>query len=97
MTLLSFYLPPESGERITLVITNLLALTVFMLLVAEIMPSTSDVVPIVSIYYTCTIFEVSYCCALISSVHPKGGGDNGRQIYRNQGKWSKSSVEGQII
>ncbi|EDO38722.1 predicted protein, partial [Nematostella vectensis] len=32
LTLLSFYLPSESGERLTLVITNLLALTVFMLL-----------------------------------------------------------------
>jgi hypothetical protein len=41
-----------------LVITNLLALTVFMLLVAEIMPSTSEVVPLISIYYTCTIMEV---------------------------------------
>ncbi|XP_031553793.1 neuronal acetylcholine receptor subunit alpha-7-like [Actinia tenebrosa] len=58
LTLLSFYLPPDSGERITLVITNLLALTVFMLLVAEIMPSTSEVVPLISIYYTCTIMEV---------------------------------------
>ena len=63
LTVTAFYLPPESGERITLVITNLLAMTVFMLLVADIMPSTSEVIPVISIYFSGTIFEVSptYC------------------------------------
>ncbi|KAJ7363579.1 hypothetical protein OS493_009739 [Desmophyllum pertusum] len=51
--------PPDSGERITLVITNLLAMTVFMLIVAEIMPATSEVIPLISIYYTGIMFEVA--------------------------------------
>ena len=59
LTLLSFFLPPDSGERITLVITNLLAMIVFMLIVAEIMPATSEVIPLISIYYTGIMFEVS--------------------------------------
>jgi len=59
LTLLSFFLPPDSGERITLVITNLLAMTVFMLIVAEIMPATSEVIPLISIYYTGIMFEVA--------------------------------------
>lgn len=59
LTLLSFFLPPDSGERITLVITNLLAMTVFMLIVAEIMPATSEVIPLISIYYTGIMFEVT--------------------------------------
>lgn len=59
LTLLSFYLPPESGERLTLVITNLLALTVFMLLVVEIIPVTSETVPLISIYFYGSVFEVS--------------------------------------
>lgn len=58
LTLLSFFLPPDSGERITLVITSLLAMTVFMLIVAEIMPATSEVIPLISIYYTGIMFEV---------------------------------------
>ncbi|EDO42072.1 predicted protein, partial [Nematostella vectensis] len=58
LTLLSFFLPPESGERITLVITNLLAMTVFMLLVADWLPPTSEVVPLISMYYTLTMMEV---------------------------------------
>jgi len=58
LTILSFYLPPDSGERLSLVITNLLAMTVFMLLVAEIIPPTSDAVSIISMFYSCCIFEV---------------------------------------
>ena len=60
LTVLSFYLPPDSGERLSLVITNLLAMTVFMLLVAEIIPPTSDAVSIISTFYSCCIFEVCF-------------------------------------
>lgn len=59
LALLSFFLPPDSGERITLVISNLLAMTVFMLIVAEIMPATSEVIPLISIYFTGIMFEVA--------------------------------------
>ncbi len=45
-TLLSFFLPAESGEKISLGITVLLSLTVFLLLVAELLPP-SGAVPIV--------------------------------------------------
>lgn len=58
LTILSFYLPPDSGERLSLVITNLLAMTVFMLLVAEIIPPTSDAVSIISTFYSCCLFEI---------------------------------------
>lgn len=64
LTILSFYLPPDSGERISLVITNLLAMTVFMLLVADIIPPTSDAVSIISTFYSCCIFEVCFHLAL---------------------------------
>ncbi|KAK3740406.1 hypothetical protein QZH41_009479 [Actinostola sp. cb2023] len=58
MSLLSFMVSTESGERITLVITSLLALTVFMMIVADLLPPTSEVVPLISIYITCSIVEV---------------------------------------
>ncbi|TNM93140.1 cholinergic receptor, nicotinic, alpha 11 [Takifugu rubripes] len=51
MTLLIFVLPADSGEKISLGITVLLSLTVFMLLVAEIMPATSDSVPLIGQYF----------------------------------------------
>ena len=45
-TLLSFFLPAESGEKVSLSITVLLSLTVFLLLVAELLPP-SGAVPII--------------------------------------------------
>ncbi|XP_062385709.1 cholinergic receptor, nicotinic, alpha 11 [Sardina pilchardus] len=51
MTLLTFLLPADSGEKISLGITVLLSLTVFMLLVAEIMPATSDSIPLIGQYF----------------------------------------------
>ena len=43
VALLTFFLPPESGEKVSLGVTVLLSLTVFLLLVAETMPPTSTV------------------------------------------------------
>ncbi|XP_013388505.1 LOW QUALITY PROTEIN: neuronal acetylcholine receptor subunit alpha-2-like [Lingula anatina] len=47
VTLLTFCLPPESGEKMSLSVTVLLALTVFLLLVAELMPPQADVIPLI--------------------------------------------------
>ncbi|XP_060924490.1 neuronal acetylcholine receptor subunit alpha-7a [Limanda limanda] len=58
MALLVFLLPADSGEKISLGITVLLSLTVFMLLVAEIMPPTSDSVPLIAQYFATTMIIV---------------------------------------
>uniref|UniRef100_A0A8C4X408 Neuronal acetylcholine receptor subunit alpha-7 n=1 Tax=Erpetoichthys calabaricus TaxID=27687 RepID=A0A8C4X408_ERPCA len=58
MTLLVFLLPADSGEKISLGITVLLSLTVFMLLVAEIMPATSDSIPLIGQYFASTMIIV---------------------------------------
>ena len=47
LSLLGFWLPPDSGEKVTLGITVLLAFSVFMLLIAESMPATSEFVPLI--------------------------------------------------
>ncbi|PVD19806.1 hypothetical protein C0Q70_20297 [Pomacea canaliculata] len=52
LSLTGFLLPPDSGEKVTLGLTVLLAFSVFMLLVAENMPPTSEYVPLVGIYLT---------------------------------------------
>ncbi|XP_074650363.1 neuronal acetylcholine receptor subunit alpha-10-like [Tubulanus polymorphus] len=59
LSLLSFWLPPDSGEKITLGITVLLAFSVFMLLIAESMPATSEFVPLIGIYLTTTMAMTS--------------------------------------
>ena len=45
--LLVFLLPPESGEKVSLAVTVLLATTVFLTMVSEIMPAQSTVVPLI--------------------------------------------------
>lgn len=52
LTLLVFCLPPDSGEKIALGITVLLAFSVFMLAIAEKMPETSESIPLIGIYLT---------------------------------------------
>lgn len=47
LTLFVFWLPPDSGEKITLTITILLALTVFLQLISEYTPKASSNLPII--------------------------------------------------
>ena len=47
LTCLTFYLPTESGEKVSLGLTVLLAFSVFMLLIAESMPATSEFIPLI--------------------------------------------------
>ncbi|GBL78634.1 Neuronal acetylcholine receptor subunit alpha-7 [Araneus ventricosus] len=47
IALLSFYMPSDSGEKVTLGITTLLSMTVFLMVIGESMPPTSDTVPLI--------------------------------------------------
>ncbi|XP_070570584.1 neuronal acetylcholine receptor subunit alpha-10-like isoform X2 [Ptychodera flava] len=58
VTILSFLIPAESGEKITLGITVLLSLTVFLLLVAETTPPCSTI-PLIGQYYAATMVMVT--------------------------------------
>ena len=49
-----FFLPAESGEKVSLGITVLLSLTVYQLLLSDIVPRTSEVVPVLGDYKTVT-------------------------------------------
>ncbi|KAI0224157.1 Neuronal acetylcholine receptor subunit alpha-10 [Lamellibrachia satsuma] len=83
VALLVFYLPPESGEKISLGITVLLSLCVFLLMVSESMPATSETVPLIAQYFASTIALVSLSCMLtvfVIHVHHKVSG--GKQVPR---------------
>ncbi|XP_061616674.1 neuronal acetylcholine receptor subunit alpha-7-like isoform X3 [Phyllopteryx taeniolatus] len=60
LAVLVFLLPADSREKISLGITVMLALIVFMLLVAEIMPATSDSVPLIAQYFVITLVIVAH-------------------------------------
>ena len=47
LTLFVFWLPPDSGEKITLTITILLALTVFLQLISDYTPKASSNLPMI--------------------------------------------------
>ena len=47
-----------AGERISLAITLLLAMTVFMLVVADMIPPTSEVIPLVGIFFNAAMVEM---------------------------------------
>merc|ERR550519_1527896 len=59
MALLGFTLPPDSGEKLTLDVTVLLSLTVFLNQVSDSMPNTSDAVPLISTYFNCIMMMVA--------------------------------------
>lgn len=66
LTILVFYLPSDSGERVTLSISILLALTVFYLLLAELIPPTSLVIPLIGKYLLFTLILVT--CSIVITV-----------------------------
>ncbi|CAF4823900.1 unnamed protein product [Rotaria sp. Silwood1] len=53
MTILGLLLPPDSGDKINLQITTLLTIVMFSLLLSEIMPPSSNAIPIITIYFMC--------------------------------------------
>ncbi|KAL0974088.1 hypothetical protein UPYG_G00215240 [Umbra pygmaea] len=68
---LGFYLPADSGEKVSLGVTVLLALTVFQLMVAESMPP-SESVPLIGKYYIATMTMITASTALtifIMNIH----------------------------
>ena len=68
LTVFSFYLPPESGERMGLVITILLGLTVFMMVFTENVPRTSEVTPLIGKYTVTVLVQVTVALIITCSI-----------------------------
>ena len=64
LTVLVFYLPCESGEKVALSISILVSLTVFILLLNEIMPPTSLALPLMGKYLLFTMILVTLSIAV---------------------------------
>ena len=81
MVLVGFYLPPESGERMQLGITVLLAMIVFLQLVYQNLPSTSNSAPLLGKFYIATMFLISLSLAATCVV-----------LNYSYGRWWDSNV-----
>ena len=77
--MLVFYLPCESGEKITLGISLLVALLVFYLLLVELIPPTSLVLPLLGKYLLFTLVLVNLSIVVticISNVYHRNKDNN---------------------
>ncbi|XP_054569288.1 neuronal acetylcholine receptor subunit alpha-5 [Eptesicus fuscus] len=59
LTALVFYLPSHEGEKISLCTSVLVSLTVFLLVIEEIIPSSSKVIPLIGEYLVFTMIFVT--------------------------------------
>ncbi|XP_066109731.1 5-hydroxytryptamine receptor 3A [Saccopteryx bilineata] len=51
MDIVGFYLPPESGERVSFKITLLLGYSVFLIIVSDTLPATAIGTPLIGVYF----------------------------------------------
>ncbi|XP_013417357.1 neuronal acetylcholine receptor subunit alpha-9 [Lingula anatina] len=75
MTGISFYLPVESGEKVSFGVTAVLALMVFLQLVSDLTPTQSEVVPVLSMYLGCVLLLIcvsTLSSIMVTSVHYRG-------------------------
>ena len=79
---LGFFLPPGSSDKVSIGITTLLSLTVFLMLVVESMPANEQL-PLIGIYYFVTIGIVSFSTAMaVLTLNINNKGANGRKVPR---------------
>ncbi|XP_031567880.1 neuronal acetylcholine receptor subunit alpha-7-like [Actinia tenebrosa] len=57
LSLLSFIIPSESGERIGFITTIMLAMSVYLLIIADVLPETSKQIPITGLLFIVAITE----------------------------------------
>ncbi|KAI0235106.1 Neuronal acetylcholine receptor subunit alpha-10 [Lamellibrachia satsuma] len=73
--LMTFCLPPESGEKVSLAVTVLLAMTVFMRVIMENIPPTSEVIPLFEQFFGATISVLTMTTVanvLVMNAHFRG-------------------------
>jgi len=97
-----FLLPHDSGERVGFSITVMLSLSVFLTVIADQMPKTSDPLPLITLYITVLvisgILETMVVLLNMRYFHKEAGDNNIPMVYRKmcgrlkKGIFSKNKV-----
>ncbi|CAF3132299.1 unnamed protein product [Rotaria socialis] len=64
VTLFTFLLPPQSGEKLTLNVTILLSLVIYLQLLSEYIPKSDDETPILTLFCNANFFLVFLSCIM---------------------------------
>lgn len=76
LTLFSFAIPSESGERVGFITTLLLAMTVYLLIIADVLPETSKQLPIIGLLFVLMITETAlillFTIVILRCYHSEG-------------------------
>lgn len=92
LTLLGFYLPSESGERMGVGITVLLSLSIIQLMLSDSLPPNEEI-PLIVRYYGLTMFNVFlslvFTCIVLKLYHSRGRAlpDWIKTLLCNWGAW----------
>ncbi|GMR32567.1 hypothetical protein PMAYCL1PPCAC_02762, partial [Pristionchus mayeri] len=90
MAVLGFLMPPETGEKINMIITTLLSMGVYLQSITESIPPTSEAVPLIGMYYVASLFMVcmATCVNVITlNIHRNGAANQGRHVPPWMEKW----------
>ncbi|RCN38193.1 Neurotransmitter-gated ion-channel transmembrane region [Ancylostoma caninum] len=90
MAVLGFLMPPETGEKINMIITTLLSMGVYLQSITESIPPTSEAVPLIGMYYVSSLFMVclATCVNVITlNMHRNGAANQGRHVPGWMEKW----------
>uniref|UniRef100_A0A8C3W8Y8 Cholinergic receptor nicotinic beta 3 subunit n=1 Tax=Catagonus wagneri TaxID=51154 RepID=A0A8C3W8Y8_9CETA len=85
LTLLVFYLPSDEGEKLSLSTSVLISLTVFLLVIEEIIPSSSKAVPLIGEYLLFIMMFVTL--SIIVTVFVINVHHRSRSTYRPMAPW----------
>ena len=64
VTLFTFLLPPQTGEKLTLNVTILLSLVIYLQLISEYIPKSDDETPILTLFCNANFFLVFLSCVM---------------------------------
>ncbi|PAV74179.1 hypothetical protein WR25_08748 isoform B [Diploscapter pachys] len=94
MAILGFLMPPETGEKINMIITTLLSMGVYLQSINQSIPPSAEAVPLIGMYYVASLLMVcmaTFVNVVTLNIHRNGSANQGRQVPYWLQKWVRNS------